>query len=127
MVEDLRRCECGSMPVAVSMPGHPAMVALECPTCGMSTGYTYDRQQAYEHWQTGCVAQFTEALADLDREPVQLTISEELAQFKADLADTPRRMHMVMGAMHEAMAEAPNAMGRALADAFNTLRHPESW
>lgn len=86
-VDELRRCDCGAYPVPVAMPYHERLVALECPRCGISTGYCVSAEQATASWNAGNVASYANPLFDIDDEPVQLTLSEEAVDFARALRD----------------------------------------
>lgn len=64
----MRTCECGSEPIAYSIPRVGGMVELRCPKCGLTTGYTSSLKDAKEHWEHGDVATFPKWMKEMASE-----------------------------------------------------------
>lgn len=65
-----RPCECGGHPRPVTLRSWPAMVAVECPSCGRTTGFCDDPERAWEQWDAGNVVPRDNVLSEIQGDPV---------------------------------------------------------
>ena len=64
----MRPCECGCDPVLRYSPDLGGMYEVRCNGCGATTGYTFEREDAREHWEHGDVATFRDWMKEMASE-----------------------------------------------------------
>lgn len=65
-----RRCDCGGEPRLVVLRSWPSMVAVECPRCGMGTGFCGSAEHAWEQWDAGNAVPRDNVLSEIQGDPV---------------------------------------------------------